>query len=228
MPHLKRSQMPVSWPLPRKKKRFSFVTSPGPHPKKESLPLAIVARDIFNLCETGKEAKRIINNKNFLVDGREIKDSKFPLGLMDILTIKKEGKNYMILPSKKGFKFKEISKQKANSKYCKIVGKRMLKKGMQLNLHDGRNLLLSKKEKDKYSIGDTVKINLKTKKIEKLIPYKEEAEVLIIKGRNRGVKGNIKELIVKNQLQGQRAKIKIGKEEKIFPREFVFVIPKDF
>ena len=217
--------MPVSWPLPRKKKRFTFVPSPGPHPKKESIPLAIITRDIFCLGETGKEAKKIVKNGNFFIDNRKIVDHRFPVGLMDILTIQK--KNYMVLPSRKGFEFKQISDKEASSKYCKIIGKRLLKKGLQLNLHDGRNILLPKEEKDKYKVGDTLKINLKTKKIEKVYPYQENAEVLIIKGRNRGVRGKIKN-IIKNGLIGPRAEIKIDKQEKIFPKDFIFVIPKDF
>jgi small subunit ribosomal protein S4e len=228
MPHLKRSEMPIFWPLPRKKKRFAFVPSPGPHPKKECIPLAIIVRDIFKFCETGKEAKKIIKNKEFLVNLKERTDHKFPVGLMDILTIKKLKENYLVLPSKKGFEFKKISNKEANFKYCKIIGKRLLKKGLQLNLHDGRNLLLPKEDKDKYKVGDTIKLNLKTKKIEKVYPYKEGADVLIIRGANRGVKGKLKEIAIRRDLQGQKAKVEIEKEEKIFPKDIIFVIPKDF
>ena len=226
MPHLKRQEMPKFWPLPRKKKRFTFVPCPGPHAKKDCVPLAIVVRDLFRFCETGREAKKIVKNKEFLIDCREITDYRFPIGLMDILTIKKNMKNYIILPSKKGFKFKEISDKEAGFKYCKIIGKKLLKKGLQLNLHDGKSLLL--REEDKYMVGDTIKLNLKTKKIEEVYPYKENADVLIIKGRNRGVRGKLKEIVIEKQLQGQRAKVEILDEEKLFPRDFVFVIPHNF
>ncbi len=228
MVHLKRQEMPKFWPLGRKKKRFAFVPVPGPHKKKECIPLAVIVRDIFKLCETGKEAKKIIKNKEILIDGREITEEKFPIGLMDILTIKKTKENYLILPSKKSFEFRKISEKDAEYKYCKIIGKRMLKKGMQLNLHDGRNILLPKEEKDKYYVGDTLKISLKTKKISKVIPYKEGADVLIIRGKNRGIKGKIKEIILKKDLQGQRVKVEINKEDKIFKKDLVFVIPKEF
>ena len=219
--------MPVFWPIPRKKKRFAFTPNPGPHPKNECLPLAIIVRDIFKFCETGKEAKKIIKNKEFLVDLKERTDHKFPVGLMDILTIKKLGENYIVMPSKKGFEFRKISDKDANYKYCKIIGKRLLKKGLQLNLHDGKNLLLPKEEKDKYRVGDTVKINLKTKQIEAIYPCKEGANVLIIKGRNRGTIGTLKEIITKKDLHGQKAKVEIKKEEKIFSKDLIFVIPDD-
>ncbi len=218
--------MPKFWPLVRKKKRFAFVPIPGPHPKKECFPLVIVVRDIFKFCETGREAKKIIKNKEILVDGKEITEEKLPVGLMDILTIKKTKENYLVLPAKKGFEFKKIDEKEANSKYCKITGKRILKKGLQLNLHDGRNILLPKEEKDKYKVCDTLKISLKTKKIENVIPYKKGADVLIIRGRNRGVEGKLKEIIIKKDLQGQRVKVEINREDKLFKRDLIFVVPK--
>ncbi len=235
--------MPKFWPLSRKKKRFAPVPVPGPHPKRESLPLVVVIKDIFKLCRSGKEAKKIIKNKEMLIDGREIIEEKFPVGLMDILTTKKKKENFLVLPAKKGFEFKKVSEKNAESKYCKIIGKRMLKKGMQLNLHDGRNIILPKKEKDKYKLCDTLKISLKNKKtlvpkdgasfvkqtnVEKVIPYKEGEEVLITGGKNRGIKGKIKEIVVKKDLQGQRVKVEINKEDKIFKRGLVFVVPEGF
>ncbi|OYT43463.1 MAG: 30S ribosomal protein S4e [Candidatus Aenigmarchaeota archaeon ex4484_56] len=226
MAHLKRSCMPVFWPLPRKKKRFAFAPIPGPHPKKNCIPLAIIVRDIFKLCDTGREAKKIIKNKNFLIDGREIIEEKFPIGLMDILTIKKTNENYMVIPSKKGFEFKKIDNAKI--KYLKIVGKRILKKGIQLNLHDGRNTLLPIDEKDKYKVCDTLKFNLVTKKIEEVISYKEGSDVIIIRGRNRGRRGKIKEIMIKKDLQGQKVKVTIDNEDKLFSRDFIFVIPEKF
>lgn len=220
--------MPKIWPLKRKKTRFATVPMPGPHPKRECIPLVVVIRDIFKFCETAKEAKKIIKNKEILIDGREITEEKFPVGMMDILKRKKKKENFMIIPSKKGFEFKKISEKESGTKYFKIIGKRMLKKGMQLNLHDGRNILLPGKDKDKYKVSDTLEISLKNKKVEKIIPYKDGAEVLIVRGRNRGVKGKIKELIIKSDLQGQRVKVEIDKEDKLFKRDLVFVVPQKF
>lgn len=220
--------MPKFWPLVRKKLRFAPVPTPGPHSRGESLPVVVIIRDIFKICETGKEAKKIIKNKELLIDGREITEEKFPVGLMDILTIKKKKENFLVLPSKKGFEFKKISEKEAENKYYKIIGKRMLKKGLQLNLHDGKNILLPKKEKDNYKICDTLKISLKTKKISSVVPYKKGEDVLIIWGKNRGVKGKITELILKKDLQGQRVEIIINGKNKIFKKDLIFVVPKGF
>jgi len=219
--------MPLFWPIQRKKKRYTFVPSPGPHPKKECIPLAIIVRDVFKFCETGREAKKIIKNKEILVDLKERTDHKFPVGLMDVLTIKKLNENYRVIPSKKGFEFKKIDREEARFKYCKIIGKRLLKKGMQLNLHDGRNLLLPKEKKDEYRVGDTLKINLETNKIEKVYPYQENAKVLIIKGANRGTRGILRRIVKKKDIHGQKAEVEIENEVKMFPKEFIFVLPEE-
>ncbi len=228
MTHLKRQKMPGFWPLPRKMERFAVVPIPGPHPKATSIPLTIIIRDVLKLGKTSRDAKKILNNKEILVDGKEITEGRFPVGLMDIVTNKGNKENYLVLPSKKSFEFKKISDKETDSKYCKIIGKTMVKKGLQLNLHNGKNILLSKDDKDKYMVSDTIKISIKSKKIMEVVPYKEGAEVLIIRGRNKGVKGKLKKIIINKDLQGQRADVEINGEDKIFKRDLIFVVPKGF
>jgi small subunit ribosomal protein S4e len=226
MAHLKRSEMPVFWPLPRKNKKFAVCPVSGPHPKGNCIPLNVVVRDVMGMCKTAKEAKKIVKSKEVLVDGKEILEERFPIGAMDIITLKGKKESFMAIPDKKGFEFRKIEDKKSGSKYCKIIGKRLLKKGLQLNLHDGRNILLDAKEKDKYNVGDSVKVSFKEGKAEKVYPYKEGAEVVILKGVNRGKTGKIKEILVKKDLQPPKAKIELDGEDKIFARDLVFVVPK--
>ena len=57
-------------------------------------------------------------------------------------------------------------------------------------MNDGRNIL----SKEKIKVGDSILLNLKDKKIEKHISFKEKADVLIIKGRYLGNKGKIEKI----------------------------------
>lgn len=190
------------------------------------IPLVIVLRDYFKLYPTFTEARKDIKAKKFLVDGKEITEPRFPVGMMDIVTFKEKGENYMVVPSKTGFEFRKVEEKKAGSKYCKIINKTMTKKGLQLNLHDGRNVLLPVAEGNKFKVGDTVKVSFKTGKVEKSYAYKEGAEVVIVQGVNRGKMGKIKELINLRELKKPRAKIELDGEDKIFARDLVFVVPK--
>ena len=76
--------------------------APGSHAIEDSLPLLVIIRDILGLADNSREAKRIINTGNVLIDGRAVKDYKFPVGFMDVLTIPKTEENYRILLDTKG------------------------------------------------------------------------------------------------------------------------------
>ncbi len=63
-------------------------------------------------------------------------------------------------------------------------------KKIQINLNDGNNILSDAK----YSINDSVVINLKNKKIEKHLSLKENARVMIFEGKHAGQRGVIKKI----------------------------------
>ncbi|MGB1660494.1 MAG: 30S ribosomal protein S4e, partial [Candidatus Poseidoniaceae archaeon] len=62
--------------------------------------------------------------------------------------------------------YRRISAKEAAWKVCRIEGKTTIKGGRtQLNLHDGRNLLVDDPSKDAYATGDSLKMNLPDQKI---------------------------------------------------------------
>jgi small subunit ribosomal protein S4e len=105
------------------------------------------------------------------------------------------------VPSKKHYRLsifkngklnvEEIKESEANTKISKIVNKKILKgKKTQLNLSDGRNLL----SEIKCNVNDSALINLKTKKIEKCLPFTENSEVIVFSGKHAGEKGKIEKI----------------------------------
>jgi len=185
--HLKRMAMPRSWPLPRKGSKY--VTKPLPGKKIEyALPICIILRDILKIATTKKEVKKILLAKEVFVDNKIIKDILFPVGLFDIIALPKINKYYRMEFSRKGkLKIEEIKENEAYTKPCKIIGKKILKKGkIQINLYDGKNFLY-----DKGKVNDSVIIDLKQNKIVKHLPLKEGSFVYVIKGKYVGVKGKV-------------------------------------
>ena len=63
-------------------------------------------------------------------------------------------------------------------------------KKIQINLLDGRNFLSDLDCK----VNDSVVINLKDKKIEKCIPLKENARVLVYDGKHTGKEGTVENI----------------------------------
>ena len=68
MSHLKRHAIPKSWPIQRKGTAFVVQPNVG---FADSLPVLIILRDILNVAQNRKEAKKMIHMKNILVNGKE-------------------------------------------------------------------------------------------------------------------------------------------------------------
>ena len=100
--HLKRYKAPKSWPIHPKEDTWTVKPSAGSHSINDSIPLTLVIRDVLKLADNAREAKRIINSGNILVNGIVVKDYKFPVGFMDIIEIPKTGEVYRVLLDKKG------------------------------------------------------------------------------------------------------------------------------
>ena len=197
---LKRKPAPRFWPIHRKEFTWVVRPSPGPHSLQKCLPLAVVLRDILGLAQTRKEAKTIVSQGKVCVDGEARRRDSFPVGLMDIISMPDADKNFRVIPSKKGLILHPISKEEASFKLCRIEDRTIIKKGLvQLNLHDGSNLLLKAAEpespkEDAYKTLDTIKLNVPERQILENIKMKEKGFVIITGGKNIGKYGKIVEI----------------------------------
>ena len=183
--HLKRLAAPRPWAIPRKSSKWAARPRPGPHPLDRSIPLLYIVRDMLEYADTAREAKRMISAKEVLVDGRPVTDLKFPVGLMDVLTIPKLKENYRILLDPKGkFRPMSIDAKRAKWKLVRIENKTTIKGGkIQLNLHDGRNIIL---DENAYRTGDTLKINVPSQKIVTSYPLDKGNVAMLIGGKHAG------------------------------------------
>jgi len=204
MSHLKRISIERSWPLPRKGTKYLLKAHPGK--KAEiSMPLGIMIRDVLKLAGTRKEVKSMLHSREISIDGKIITEEKFPVGIFDIMSIKKLGKNFIVTLNESGkISLDEISE--THQKICKVIGKKVLKKGIsQINCIDGRNFI----SKEKLGINDSVIIDLKESRISKVLPLKAGAETLITGGEHIGEKGKIieKNEKIKVQIKGKNFEI---------------------
>ena len=224
--HLKRLLAPKFWRIPKKRKKWAVRPRAGPHKKLESIPLLILIRDILKLADIGKDAKKIIKAKEIFVDGKARIDHKYPVGLFDVVEIPKIGKQYRIVPTHSGLNIIEISKSEAKLKLCRINGKTILKgKKIQLNLHDGKNIIPEKKED--YKTGDSLLIELPSQKIVNHIKMDKDMLSIITGGQNKGLLTNIKEIITTRSREPNKVVcVKEGKQFEAI-KDFVFVVGKD-
>ncbi len=200
--HLKRSKKPKTWPLA--KKGTKYLVRPS-HSLKKAIPLLIVLKDIIKIAKNKKEVKKILNFGKIKVNGKTVREEKYPLILFDNLSL--DNKNFKLVLKNKKFDIVEIKEEDANKKISKIVGKKILKRGkIQINLADGRNYLIGK---EKVKVGDSVVIDLKQNKIMEILPFKEKCRILFIAGKHIGEEGIIEEIDEKSKI----ITLKVGEEK---------------
>lgn len=208
---------PRTWFFDRKSKPFVPNIIPGPHSKTMAVPAIFLLRDLLNIASNTRDMKALIKNRQIIVNGKTIKEIKYPIGLMDVVSIPKLKKHYRIVFDRKGRLYPiEITKSKSNLKLVRVEGKRHVKKSkIQLNLNDGRNLLTTKKD---IKRGDSLLIEVPSQKIQKILKFDKGSLILIIKGKHRG------EIATIDSFKEDKVMLKEGKEKFEAPKTYAFVV----
>ena len=156
------------------------------------MPIGVVLRDELEYAKSAKEAKFLIKQGKLIVDGKTRLDERFPVGLMDVISIPDSKEFFRVLPDHGGkLKLLPITEDDAKYKLVRITGKMTQPEGKtQLNLHDGYNLVVSA-EKDSYKVNDVLKIKVPEKEIVDHIEFKEMQQSIVTGGRSQGAQGMI-------------------------------------
>lgn len=223
--HLKRIAAPKIWSVSRKQGFWITRPSPGPHKIDNCLTLDYVVRDVFKLANNLLESKKSIKTGKILVDQKVRLNHKFPVGVMDSISLADQKKHYrVVLNPKKMFKLVEIPEKEAKLKLCKVTGKKILKKDkIQLNLHDGKNLLTDDK---KIKPGDSILLDLAAKKIKEHFKLEEGVTVYLIGGKHPGVVGFLEGFKSTGKLTDPKVVVKSGEEVFETSKKYLFVVGK--
>jgi small subunit ribosomal protein S4e len=205
----KRLTAPKSWPIPRKTSVWITGTNPGAHPKAMSMSLMVVIRDMLHLCDTYAEGKKILNERQVFVDGKVVTEPRFAVGLMDVVSIPKVNQHYRMLVDRNGkLRLVSIADGKEKWKLCRIDGKTTIAGGkIQLNLHDGRCLIIGK---DAYKCGDVLKIELPSQKILEAYKLAKGSMAIITSGSHVGEMDSIEEYLITRSSSPNLVKMKDG------------------
>ena len=217
--HQKRVAAPKSWNITRKTHHWVVGANAGPHSKDKGIPLLVIVRDMLKIANNAKEAKRIINEGNIFIDGVARPDYKHIVGLFDIVSIPETNEYYRVLLDSQN-RLKLYKEDAGALKLCRVNNKTIVKKGaVQLNLHDGSNILAS----NDYKTFDTVILGLKDRKIVKHIAYKPGNLAMIVGGEHSGEIGKIKQI---RKVRGSGTNMVAISNERDFEtiEDYVFVI----
>jgi len=190
--HQKRLSAPDSWPIERKTAVFTVKAGAGPH-GQQGVPLLILLRDVLGYVDSRKEARYALNEGTVLVNGEALTDAERPIGMFDILAFTEREEYYRVFPGEGGrLALTPISADAADSKLAKITDKRQVAGGdTQLNLHDGRNLVV---DEDEYSPGDSIVVDYDGEVVAHF-PLEEGALVTAVRGQHAGEIGELADFI---------------------------------
>lgn len=178
--HLKRQEATTK--LPIRRKGTTYIVRPSSN-LNNSVPVVVALRDMLKLAKTTSEVKKMIIQKLLKINGKHVESYRQSIQLFNLL---EADKPYILslLPTGK-FIFQPTSS--SDMRLTKVINKKLNKSNMiQLNLHDGTNILT----KNKISIGDTLYLDL-SNKIKKHVPLEKDKAVFITSGKYIGMRGKI-------------------------------------
>lgn len=217
--HLKPIAAPKSWPIKRKESAFVIRPNPGPHKLENSMPIGLALKMLSQVKNT-REAKQVINQRKVLINKKPAADIKSQAGLLDVIEF--ADKYYRIILNKRGkLVFREIGKGEANILLYKVIKKTKIKGNkIQLNFHNGFNILIGK---DEYNINDVL---LKENgQIKDRINFEKGNTVYIIKGKNLGKTAKIEDVYEKPPFN-KYIKVSIGDRKINLPKDYAFLVGK--
>ena len=225
--HLKRIASPKAVPVTdRKAHKWMIKSFPGPHPKKHSISLGVLIRDIFKVAKNAREVSKILSNRLVEVDGRVRTEVKFPVGLMDIVSFPKSNKYYRLIVDWKGRLVPlEINKDKAALKILKVVGKCTIPGGkLTVGFHDGRNMIAD----NHLKVGDSVVASLPKVSIKTHLKLHKGARCLVSEGKHAGSIVKLKEIIERKGSKPSEARVEGDGAEFITVAKYLFVVDDEF
>ncbi len=219
---MKRRASPRTWTTPRKGTKWIRRPSPGPHAQEESIPLVLVLRDVRRVVANAREARILARTGTVKVDGSIVHDLARGLGLMDTLSFAAPlDSHYRIVKDRRNkLQLVPIPAAEATTKLARVRFKHTVRGGrVEVTLHDGRNLLVP--AGSPYRVGDTLKIELPSQKVQRHIPLSPGQLAYVSGGTHVGELGHVERVEVRNSSQPNLVHFKEGFST---IKEYVFVV----
>ena len=135
--HMKSLNAPRFFDIHRKENKYVTKPRAGRHTLDRAIPLALLLRKT-TIAKSMDEAKRMLSVRSVKVNGKFVKDSKYAVGLNDIIEITSEGKYYKIDINAQGHIAPTPMEKPDSTILYKVLGKYKVKGNkLMLRLHDG-------------------------------------------------------------------------------------------
>ena len=194
---MKRVNAPKTWYLGKLRGVYATKPSAGPHKTRQCIPLNVLLQQRLKYALSRDEARKIVKagskakgTGNIVIDGKVRRDPRFPLGIMDVVSIAKSNEHFrMLLDTKGRFQPHRIDAKEASFKLVKVITKQIGKnKVPHITTHDGRTIRFPHPD---ICINDTLKINLATGAVEQATKFANNTTVILTGGNNIGRIGSL-------------------------------------
>lgn len=222
--HLKQLAAPKTWTTARKARGFVHRPHAGAHSMQTGLSIQVLLRDILHIAADRHEVEFLLHSKDgIVVDGKRIADTKYIVGLFDVISFPKTKEHFRVVLDTHGrVTATAVDAKEAATKVCQIKGKTIIKGSKKsVALHDGRSTLFDKDCK----VGDSVVFDLE-KGVQKVLPLGKDALVFLTGGKHLGSKGTVQEIISRS-LFDDLIVVNTEKGTYTTPKRFAFVVGKN-
>jgi small subunit ribosomal protein S4e len=222
---LKRLSAPKHWDIGRKGDRFAIKPKPGAYSLEDGYSLGVALRDVLNLVQNKREARSVLSSSEILVDGVARRDPAFSVGLFNVIEVPKEGIAYRLIPSPDGLKARQVSKEQAKLKLCRIKSKSKIDGGhIQYGFHDGRSLI---DDGLALSPGDSVVMKVPDQSISSSVKLAKGSLGLVLTGDRAGQVGKISDVKKGTVSREKMVTLSLPGGETELPARLVFVVGSD-
>lgn len=186
--HIKRLASSKYMKIWRKRSKYVAKPTPGRHDINHSITLLTVIKEKLFLAASSKEARAIIKSGKVEVNGRPVREERYPIGFADVIHLIPNNVYYTVSVGREGaFQIEESKDGKPMP--LKVVGKYIVEGGKtMLRLHDGR-IVGAEKE---VNVNDSIELGRGAFEVIKL---ESGRRCLVIGGTHSSERGTIKEII---------------------------------
>ncbi len=179
---MNRTRQETTTRIPIRRKGTKYIAGASLN-VNNAVPVVLAIRDMLHLAQTAREVREMIKQRLLKINGRTVYHLNESIQLFSIL---EADKPYVLtlLPTKR-FSLQET--KMAKGRMGKIIGKRLVKDGkLQYSLHDGTSIA----SKEKWSVGDTLYLDLKNK-VKSHVALQKGSSVFVISGKYTGLQGTV-------------------------------------
>ncbi len=184
--HMKALESPAYMGVHRKDSKYVMKARAGRHSRERSLPIVVFLKR-EGLARTTSDAIKILNDGKVSVDGKRVRDVKYPVGLSDVITV---GEAHYLVGINSNSRSVFAKAEKPDEMTYKLVRKYIGKGGkLMFGLHDGSVV----GGNGEARVNDSVRIGT-DRKVRAVLRLEKGAKCVVIAGVNVGAEGKVEDI----------------------------------